>query len=291
MIPSPGVIRLAVPALRVTPLPVARAVARAAGLAAWAALPGRRRVIMENLSHTAAAATPAQRRRLCRRTFTNMAEAAVHLFRLPSMSREELFALCEVEGREHLDAALAMGRGVIVVTPHLGPYELGSAWAAAAGYPVYGMVEDLAPEVLDALATYRTATGMQIISMKQGIRAVYRLLQQNKMVLLVADRAIGGATSAVTLPFAGGRRPLPTGPATFSAATGAPVVVGSIFRNPRRSPHYRVRFLPPLVPEGRSEAAREHLQHQIVQRLGDAVRDHPDQWYVFQPQWVAHDGA
>lgn len=246
---------------------------------------------MENLSHTAATASPAQRRRLCRRTFSNMAEAAIHLFRLPSMSREELFSLCEIEGREHLDAALDMKRGVIVVTPHLGPYELGSAWAAAAGYPVYGMVEDLAPDVLEALATYRTATGMQLISMKQGIRAVYRLLQEGKMVLLVADRAIGAATSAVALPFAGGVRPVPTGPATFAAATGAPVVVGSIVRNPRGAPHYLVRFLPPLVSEGKGDDARQQLQREIAQRLGDAVRDHPDQWYVFQPQWVARDRA
>lgn len=272
-------------------MPVARGMARVAGSAAWVALPGRRRVVLENLSHTAAAATPFERVRLSRRTFANMAEAAVHLFRIPSMSREELFALCEVHGREHLDVAMAMGRGVIVVTPHLGPYELGAAWAAAAGYPVYGMAEDLAPDVLEALAQYRTATGMQLISMKQGIRAVYRLLREGKMVLLVADRAIGEAKASVPLPFAGGTRRMPIGPAMFSVASGAPVVVGHIVRHTRHVPRFVIRFEPPLLPEGDGDDARLNLARRIAERLGSAVADHPDQWYVFQPMWIADDGA
>jgi KDO2-lipid IV(A) lauroyltransferase len=256
---------------------------------AWLAQGERRRAVMDSLARLAPDESPAGRRRLARRTFRNIATTSVDLFRLPSASREEVTGMIAVRGREHIDAARTLGKGVIIVTAHLGPFELGGAWAAAVGYPVHAMVEDLPPDMLDALASYRRATGMQLISMKQGIRAAYRLLQQQQIVLLVADRAIGDGRSAVDLPFCGGVRPIPTGPATFAMATGAPIIVGHITLNPARPPRYLLQFEPPLLPEGRGDAERLRLTRQITDRLAAAVRDHPDEWYVFQPQWVSRD--
>ena len=180
---------------------------------------------------------------------------------------------------------------MLIVTGHLGPYELGGAWAAALGYPVHAMVEDLDPDVLDALGTYRQATGMRLISMKQGLRGVYRLLQEQQIVLLVADRAIGEGAErgSVDVPFCDGVRSIPTGPATFAIATGAPIVVGHIALNPARTPRYLVEFDPPLVPRGRGDDERLRLTRVIADRLAAAVRDHPDEWYVFQPQWIPSD--
>lgn len=289
MIPSRTVVRTAIGVLRVVPFPVARALGWMAGSLAYVVAGERRRTILGNLERTASGVPPGQRRRLARRTFRNMVDAALHLYRLPSMSREELLGLVAFEGEEHLRAALAMQRGVIIVTAHLGPYELGGAWLAATGVDTHAMVEDLAPEVLDAMAAYRRATGMGIISMKQGIREVFRLLERNAVVLLVADRAIGDTRGVVEMPFAGGVRPLPTGPATFAVARGTPIIAGRIIRNPARRPRYLVRFEAPVVPEGRSEAERLRLTRHIAARLSAAVHDHPDQWYVFQPQWVTDE--
>jgi KDO2-lipid IV(A) lauroyltransferase len=151
------------------------------------------------------------------------------------------------------------------------------------------MVEDLAPDVSAALATYRRATGMELISMKEGIRAVYRLLQEGRMVLLVADRAVGDTRGVIELPFCDGIRPVPTGPATFAMTTGAPIIVGHITLNPDAPPRYVVEFEPPLLPEGRGEAERIRLTRLITDRLAAVVRKHPDEWYVFQPQWVPRD--
>lgn len=273
-------------ALRVIPFPVARGVGWVVGSLAYYLAPGRRRVLMENLARTASTRTLRQRRRLARRTLRNLIDAALHLYRIPHMTRAELHGLVAFEGEEHLHAALALNRGVIIVTAHLGPYELGGAWLASHGYDTHAMVEDLSPEVLDAMAAYRKATGMGLISMRQGIREVYRLLQRNAIVLLVADRAIGEARSAVNVPFAGGIRPLPTGPATFAMANQTPIIPGRIVRNPQRRPRYLVRFEAPIVPQARGEGERRRLTRLIADHLSAAVLDHPDQWYVFQPQWV-----
>ena len=289
MITSPAVIRGATTLLRVVPPGLVRGVAALGGSLAYYTMGERRRIVTDNLARLAPNENSRARARLARRTFRNLATASVDLFRLPHATREEVLAMATIEGREHIDAAMAMGKGVIAVTAHLGPFELGGAWLAALGYPVHAMVEDLAPDVLEALASYRRATGMQVFSMKQGIRAVFRLLEEQQMVLLVADRAIDGTRGTVKLPFGEGVRPVPTGPAAFAAATGAPVIVGYATLNPAASPRYLVHIEPPVVAAGRGEDERLRLTRHLTERLATAVRKHPDQWYVFQPEWVSSD--
>lgn len=272
-------------------MPIARALAAAASNIAWATQGERRRVLLENLSYTAPDKSLAERRRMVRRTFRNLAVTAVDQFRLPNISPDEVRALFEVRGLEHIDAAQARGHGTIIVTAHLGPYELAAAYFAALGYQVYGMVEELDPAVMDALASYRSATGMQLVSIKDGIRAAYRILGQGHILALVADRAIGEARSAVEVPFAGGVRPLPLGPAVFAQATGAAIVTAFASPNPRKGARYLMEFDPPLIAQGRGEAERDRLMKSIVERMVAAIRRNPDHWFVFQPNWITREPA
>ncbi len=293
MIPSAPLVRFAVRLLGVVPVAPVRWVARQAGSLAYRVAAGRRATLLENQDALSPNESPAGRRARVRRTFRNLLEAAVDLWRLPSMSRDDFLALVDVEGREHLDAALAMGRGVVAVTPHLGPYELGGAWLALQGYPVHAMVEMLDPDINAALALYRQATGMQLISRNSGIRASLRLLRDRQILLLVADRVVGDGTDGIVVPFGNGRRAVPTGPAALALATGAPIIVGYITRNPDRSTRYLVRLESPIVPQGTGDAHhdREALTGRVAERLARAVQSHSDEWFVFQPEWIPRDVA
>ena len=291
MIPSAPVIRAAISLLRVTPVPVARALAAVGGTVAWAAQKERRETLLKNLSYTATDRSAAEHRRLARRTFRNLAVTAVDQFRLPSIDVRELQSLFEIRGLEHIEASRARGKGTVIVTAHLGPYELASACFATLGYKLHGMVENLDPVLLDALASYRSATGMQLVNMKDGLRAAYRILGNNECLALVADRAVGDARGAVAMPFCGGVRPMPTGPAVFAQATGAGIVTAFASPNPGRPARYLMEFDPPKFAEGRDEADRMRLMTHIVERMEAAIRRNPDQWFVFQPNWVERDPA
>jgi KDO2-lipid IV(A) lauroyltransferase len=291
LIPSAPVIRAAIALLRVVPVPVARALAAVGGTAAWAAQRERRETLLKSLHYTAHGRSDAERRRLARRTFRNLAVLAVDQFRVPSIDPKELQALFEIRGLEHIDASQARGKGTVIVTAHLGPYELASACFATLGYKVHGMVENLDPELLDALAAYRSATGMQLVNMKDGLRAAYRVLGNNECLALVADRAIGDTRGVIEVPFAGGVRPMPTGPAVFAQATGAGIVTAFASINPSRKPRYLMEFDPPMFAEGRGEAERMRLMSRIVERMEAAIRRTPDQWFVFQPDWVEREPA
>jgi lauroyl/myristoyl acyltransferase len=125
MIPSATVVRLGMAAARVSPPWILRGIARAAGRLAWAGMPRRRAVIRENMQHYGASEATAMR------VIPNMLEAAVELWRLPSLRKDELSLLVEATGLEYLRDVLSKGRGAILATGHLGPYELAGGWLAA----------------------------------------------------------------------------------------------------------------------------------------------------------------
>jgi KDO2-lipid IV(A) lauroyltransferase len=247
--------------------------------------------LRENVARLAPQHDARAQRRIARRTFANLLDAAVDLWRLPTMSRATFDALVTIEGRDHLDAALAHGKGVVAVTPHLGPYELGGAWLANAGYPVHAMVEVLDPETNAAMARYREATGMRLIPRSAGLRPVLRLLRERQIVLLVADRVVGEGAEGLEVSFGSGHRAIPTGPAALAIATGAPLVMGYITRTQRSRPRYVIRFEPALDVErsGDAHRDREVLTQQVGRRLSAVAQAHPDEWFVFQPDWRARE--
>ncbi len=270
---------------RITPAPLARALGGAAARVAYALLPSRRAILLENLSHSAPDASAATRTRLARNTFGYIADCQVDLYRLIGRPPNEVTQMIDMRGVENLEAARRLGRGVIIVTGHLGNYELGAACLAALGYPVHGVVEDVEPEILALLEQYRTATGMRTLSRNRGARDAYRVLKSGEVLLLVADRVIGDTSDAIELPFCEGQRAVPKGPAQLSLATGAPIVVGIAVRTPDGPRRYRIVLEPPIMPDGTEPDAASTLTRKVTDRLAAAVREYPDQWFVFQPGW------
>ncbi len=265
-----------------------RVVARLAGSAAAVLLRARRRTVLESLSYLRPELTAAQRRRMARLTFANFAAASIDLLRVSTASREELVRLVSFTGLEHLDASLARGRGALIVTAHLGPYELGGACLAARGYQASAVVENLDPEVMKALSSFREASGMRLISLERAVVGTFRALKENTAVLLVADRVVGRGTTGVELPFASGLRQVPTGPAAFAISSGAPIIIAHIARTMNHeSARFAVVFDSPIFADtaATQEADRIALTRRVTNRLAELIAAHADEWYVFQPDW------
>jgi KDO2-lipid IV(A) lauroyltransferase len=271
---------------RVMPAPLTRMLGRGVAALAHSVLPARRAILLDNLRHTAPNASQSERKRLARNTFRYIADCQVDLYRLVGRPPNEPVDLVDVHGLEHIEAARRLRHGVIIVTAHLGNYELGAAYLAALGYPVHGVVEDVDPAILALLEKYRTATGMRTLSRNRGARDAYRVLKSGELLLLVADRVIGDVSEGVEVPFCDGRRAVPRGPALLALATGAPIVIGFAVRTPEGPRRYRIVLEPPIVPDGTVPDAAFTLTRRIADRLAAAIREHPDQWFVFQPGWL-----
>jgi KDO2-lipid IV(A) lauroyltransferase len=271
---------------RVVPPVVADGVARVAGIGAARTSPERRAQVERNLRrvHGPGFGGVALRRAVDK-TFESYARYWAESLRLPGTSAAALDAGMEHEGIEHLDAALAEGRGVILVIPHLGGWEWAGFWETnVRGHPLTVVVEKLdPPEVFEWFADLRRSFGMEVVPLGPAAGgAVVRALKANHVVCLLCDRDIGG--SGVEVEFFGERTRLPGGPATLALRTGAALVPTAVYYRGRG----HLGVCRPAIPTERKGKLREdvtRITQLVAHELEELIRVAPDQWHMMQPNW------
>jgi KDO2-lipid IV(A) lauroyltransferase len=204
---------------------------------------------------------------------------------LPGASREDILARFEtVDGWAHLDAALAHGKGVIVVTGHLGNWELGGAYLAARGVPIDVVARGMANPLMEAYATStRREIGMEVVHDQQAVRQTPRALREGHVVAMVSDHdALGLASTFV--PFFGRPAKTPRGPAVFALRLGVPL----LFITPVRAPsgRYALRIEPvPVAETGDREADVDAIVLTYTRILERYIREYPAQYFWQHRRW------
>ncbi|MCS7051405.1 MAG: lysophospholipid acyltransferase family protein, partial [Thermomicrobium sp.] len=207
------------------------------------------------------------------------------LVRLRSVDRHRLRELIEVRGLSHLEDALSRGHGVIVISAHLGNFNVVAAYPAELGLEAAIVVERVRPPQLFAyLCRLRSATGVRVLpSGPEAVPALLRLLRRNGILLVAGDRDVTGHHRAVR--FFDAPAPLPIGPVALALRTGATLLPAFTIRlHPRRS---LVVIDPPL--ELQHSGNHEHDLQENLQRVARClermIRTDPGQWAVLQPIW------
>jgi KDO2-lipid IV(A) lauroyltransferase len=268
------------------PRRIAIAFAHVFGDVCWLLLGAQRRTIASNLARTAADRGPAERRRLCRATFRNFAVCVSDFLAFPTATRSDLQSLVSFSGLEPAKAALRRGRGVIVVSAHLGNPELGAVVFSGLGYRMHSVAERTPPGLFDLVNRYRTVAGLRVLPMAGAARALRNALAEGDIVGLVSDRVIGDYPGC-EVDFAGGRRRLPSGPADLALVTGAPLfAVSVVLSSEDTGRRYHLTGSDEISTADLGDNPRVALTARIGARLGEFVRQHPDQWFVFQPGWT-----
>src|ERR1041385_8770527 len=152
---------------------------------------------------------------------------------LPYCTRTEIIELfAEVEGWSIVEERIARGNGLIVVTGHLGNWELGGAYLAARGVAVSAVARHVANPLVDRYLTRtRERIGMDVIHDEVAVRRVPRSLRAGRAVAFLVDQAAIGLAST-WVPFFGRLAKTPRGPAVFALRLDAPVVFGGVCRLP-----------------------------------------------------------
>jgi phosphatidylinositol dimannoside acyltransferase len=273
--------------VRTLPEPVAFALGRAGGLLYLRADRDRRQALTANLAQVLGPQTsPRQLRRAVRRGFVSYGRYWVEAFRLEDLSPADIRERLQIEGREHIDTALAGGRGAIFASPHIGNWDAGGAWLAAVGYPATAVVERLQPpELYERFAVYRRTLGMELLPLDDGsetLRGVVRALRAGRLACLVCDRDLTGGGLEVRL--FGATAVMPGGPASIALRTGAPLLPCSVYHD-RRPGRWRAVVHPPLVPERSGDTRKDTLT--LTQRLAEEfeglIAAAPAQWHVLSP--------
>lgn len=245
-----------------------------------------RRTLVDNQRHLLPNATPKEITASARRALITVAKNYYDLFRLPSMSKEQVLTYFDGIGLEHLAEAHAKGKGVIIVAPHLGSYSLVPSYASSLGYPTVAVIEHIRnPKLHDYFVRLRANQGVRVMTTgPEDVRHILRAIKAGEVVLMLADRNVG--TSSVPVTFFGERTMLPAGPAVIARRTGAVLLPAYSHRvgNTRSvAVGTPAMILPEITgtPEERRAADTQAVAHQLEHMILKA----PDQWAVLQHVW------
>ena len=168
---------------------------RALGDAHWAVAPGKRRLLARNLGRLGIAADQASR--AVRENFRIHYVSQLLVFFYSRLTRTSLGKLAAVAGLEHLDAALAQGRGVVLVQAHFGPEQLALAALSLLGHRVVqiGCANDAGLSAvgrgvsLRLRRRYEARIPGRIIDARESLLPALRVLRANGLVLTAGDGA------------------------------------------------------------------------------------------------------
>lgn len=271
---------------RTLPRPLADLTARGLSRLAATTSKERRMLVARHLRRADPTLRGARLDRAVDATFDSYARYWVDSFRLPQLTPEQVDWGFAVQGYAHVADALAAGRGVVAVLPHLGGWEWAGFWLTRVmGVKVTVVVEPVEPPALfEFFADFRRALGMEIVPLgPEAGRAVLGALADNHVVCLLADRDITG--EGVEVEFFGERTTIPAGPATVALRTGAALIPVGVYFD--EGAGHRALVLPPMDTrrEGRLRDDVRRITVELASVLEVLIRRSPEQWHLQQPNW------
>ena len=245
----------------------------------------RRTVVERQLAAAFPDRPPAEIERIARAAYANLGRTSVETAILPSCSREQILALFEeVNGWDLVEELMARGKGLIVVTGHLGNWELGGAYVAARGLPIDAVARHMANPLFDRyLTATRQRIGMAVVHDEEAVRRVPRSLRGGRAVAFLVDQGAVGLAST-WVPFFGRYAKTPRGPAVFALRLGTPIVFGVALRRP--SGRFELTFEPIESGDtGDREGDVDRIVAGYTATLEQWVRRAPEQYFWHHRRW------
>jgi KDO2-lipid IV(A) lauroyltransferase len=274
--------RVALACVRPIPRALLVAMGRVVGVLAWMIAGEARAIARRNVDRVYGARR--ENARLVRRCFVELGAMlgdALTLLR-PRTRGIDRLPMTD-DARAVIDAARAHGRGVVLITAHLGPWERLSAAVVESGYALTIPVRPSYDPRLDALvhAPLRRGRGVAIDRDAPGTpRALLRALRGNECVGFLVD--VRTRVASVTVPFLGHDAPTPSAPARLALRTGAPVVCLFATREGVRAE--RVRDVETPRADGIDDGVIA-LTARINTSLGAAILREPERWIWMHDRW------
>jgi Kdo2-lipid IVA lauroyltransferase/acyltransferase len=217
---------------------------------------------------------------MAQRSLRNFFRSCVELLIAIESSDDEMRKQITLVGRENLDAALAKGNGVLVLSAHLGNFFLVGSRLAVEGYATSVLVnqprDGSFAKLVDA---YRLKIRQQTIHARPrraALRELSGILRKNQLAIVIVDEFRNG--SGVEVPFFGGTVISRRGPATLALRTGAAIVPVYLIRQPDDG--LKLIVEPELELDRSAKGSTEVQENtaRVARWLERTVRDNPDLW-------------
>ena len=258
---------------------------------AFIVMPDKRRGASENVSRVIGKPPESpEAKALARLMFRSYALYWADFFGLNGRTRGRVREIVRTEGLEHLKEALSRGKGALLVTAHIGNWDMGGAALVETGElpELSAIVEPVSQSSSEQTVTsMRERRGINVIPLGQPM-SIARALRRNEVVLVVGERLIDG--DGVEVEFFGEKTMFPKGAAYLSGRLGAPIVPGFCIRQPDGT---YISHIEKAIEPGSDEGSELDIRSR-TQRLASIIESYiaryPDQWCMLQPIWGASGG-
>jgi lauroyl/myristoyl acyltransferase len=230
--------------------------------------------------------------RLVRDVFRNFGRYLVDFFRMVRYLNQDYIKKNikdEGNGLEHIREVLKRGKGAVIITAHIGNWELGGVLLAKFGIPILAVALPHKHKWVNGLFNaQREQSGMPVVPPSIAVRRCLEKLRANEAIALVADRDFG--PHGLEMDFLGRRTLLPKGPAVLALKTGAGIVPTFLIRT--STGKFTMSFAKPVYPpfvDDQTVVGDEVLRgiiNQYIPVIEDKIRQHPSQWLMFREFWV-----
>lgn len=224
-------------------------------------------------------------RRTVRASFINLARNVLEIFYMPHLNKQNFHEFIEIDHLERMIDALAEGRGVVVLTGHVGTWEWLSASFTMNDLPVTAIAKPQ-PNIqyTQALDDLRKTINVQIFSRGTSeLIAAARALKAGKILGFLADQ--DGGPGGALVDFFGRPAATPMGPAVFARKFHSPVLPAFILRQPDGKHRVVIGEVMRYEDTGNPDQDLYDFTVRMTRIVEDIIREHPEQWLWFQKRW------
>ncbi len=272
--------------LGLPPRRIARGLGALLGRIALLLTPRLRRTGDLNLRLAFPQKTAAERRQILRKLYRNLGWLLAEFCQMPRYTPEQAQRFIRYEGLEHYLAARDQGKGVLILTGHLGAWELSSFYHSLMGYPMSIVIRRLDNPLVDNLVNQiRCLHGNQVLHKDDFARGLLGAMRRGETVGILMDTNMTPPQGAF-VDFFGHAACTGSGLARVAMKTGAKVLPGFLLWDDATQ-QYVLRFGAGLDLPAGDDAEADALAHTALftRVIEEYVRQYPDQWLWVHRRW------
>jgi len=222
---------------------------------------------------------------MVRQVFRDFGKYLVDFFVMSKrVNKEFIKNSVEIKGMERLNDVLLKGKGGIILSAHLGNWEMAGSVLSLLGYPLSVVALAHKDQRVNAFFnSQREFFGTSVIQTNVALRSCLAHLKRNRLVAILGDRDFGH--HGLKMDFLGKKAIIPNGAAYFSIKTGAPLILAFFLRAANDS--FYIEFSEPIYPPKleMGQVNNEEIEKLIKKYLPlmeTQIRKTPSQWLVFR---------
>lgn len=223
--------------------------------------------------------------RTARAVYTHFGSVLLDLLWMEGRTPDRLRSLLEVRGPEHVERGMAAGRGALLVTAHIGNWELHGVAHGLLFGPIHVVARPLDNPLLDRrLCALRTMAGNTVLYKQRALARILRALREGGAVAILIDQNVQPG-DGIFVDFFGRPAATTTVAAALAVKNGCALVPCRTELLP--DGRYRIAYQPAVEwsPSGDRQADIACLTQRLTRTIEDWVRETPEQWLWMHRRW------